>query len=141
MQVRGYVQVRKDGKVVAEGKNLVVDAGFELIAKLIGATGTHPTHMAAGNGGSASQPSMVNLQGTEVERVALSSTTVSGNSVTYLATFGAGISVTVTIREFGIFNAASGGEMLCRFICSGFDLSAGETVQVSWMLTVTDLEG
>lgn len=137
---KGFVRVRKADLVVAEGSNLVGTGGFQLLAKIIGGTGTLLSHMAIGNTGSATQLSMTALQGTELERVALSSTTVSSNSVTYVATFGAAISVTVTVREIGIFNAAAGGEMLCRFICSGFDLSAGETATVDWTMTVDDQE-
>lgn len=137
---KGFVRVRKAGLIVAEGPNLVTTGGFQLLAKIIGGTGTLLSHMAIGNTGSATQPSMTALQGTELERVALSSTTVSSNSITYVATFGAAVSVTVTVREIGIFNAAAGGEMLCRFICSGFDLSAGETATVDWTMTVDDQE-
>lgn len=136
LRVIGRVCIRKDGKVVAEGDNLVVHSGLELVAELIGGVGTPASHMAIGNSGSASLSTMTALQGTEHERVALSSTTVQGSSITYSATFGAGISVTVTVREVGIFNASLSGDMLCRFICSGFDLSAGEQAQVDWTLTV-----
>lgn len=134
--IRGEVWVRKpSGLLVAHGKNLVVDAGLDLIAKITGGVGTLLSHMAIGNSNSASQPAMTALQGSELERVALTSTVVSNNTITYAATFGASISITVTIREIGIFNDLVGGEMLSRFICSGFDLSAGESVAVTWAMT------
>lgn len=134
--IRGEVWVRRpSGLLVAHGKNLVVDAGLDLLAKITGGVGTLLSHMAIGNSNSASQPAMTALQGTELERVALTSTTVSNNTITYAATFGASISITVTIREIGIFNDLVGGEMLSRFICSGFDLSAGESVAVTWAMT------
>lgn len=137
--IKGQVWIRKNGLLVAQGSNLVVGSGLDLIAKLIAGTGTVLSHMAIGNSGGASLSAMTALQGSELERVALTSTTVNSNTVAYNATFGAGISVTVTVREVGIFNAAAGGEMLCRFICSGFDISAGETAEVDWTMTLQPL--
>ena len=136
IEVNGEVWVRRpSGLLVAHGKNLVVTSGLDLLAKLSGGVGTLLSHMAIGNSNSASQLAMTALQGTELERVALTSTVVSNNTITYSANFGASISITVTIREIGIFNNIAGGEMLCRFICSGFDLSAGENVAVTWAMT------
>lgn len=135
MKALGEVWIRKNGVLIRQGKNLVVTTGLNLIAKLVGGTGTVLSHMAIGNSNSASLAGMTALQGTELERVSLTSTTVSSNTVTYAATFGASISITVTVREVGILNAAAGGEMISRFICSGFDLSAGEVVDISWSIT------
>jgi len=140
LKPKGFVRIWKNGLLIRSGPNLVVASGFQLLARIVGGTGTLLSHMAIGNTGAATQPSMTALQGTEHERVALASTIVSSNTVTYSATFGATISLTVTIREIGIFNAAAGGDMLCRFICSGFDLSAGETAQVDWAMTISDTE-
>jgi hypothetical protein len=137
--IKGQVWIRKNGLLVAQGSNLVVGSGLDLIAKLIAGTGTVLSHMAIGNSGGASLSTMTALQGSELERVALASTTVNSNTIAYNATFGSAISVTVTVREVGIFNAAVGGEMLCRFICSGFDLSAGETAEVDWTMTLQPL--
>ena len=141
MRPKGFVKVYKNQRLICQGKNLVTTGGFELLAKIIGGIGTLPSHMAIGNAGASTQPTMTALQGTELERVALAATTVSSNSVSYRAAFGAAISITVTVREIGIFNSAAGGEMLCRFICSGFDLSAGESAQVDWTMTIDDQEG
>ena len=53
--------------------------------------------------------------GSESARVALTSTTASDNDVTYVATFSAGTpSSAAAITEAAIFNASSGGTMLCR---------------------------
>lgn len=137
--VKGQVWIRKNGLLVAQGSNLVVTSGLNLIAKLIAGTGTVLSHMAIGNSGGASLSTMTALQGTELERVALTSTTVSSNTISYNATFGTAITLTVTVREVGLFNAAAGGEMLCRFICSGFDISAGESAEVDWSMTLSPL--
>lgn len=140
LKPKGFVWIRKNGILIRSGPNLVVDSGFQLLARLIGGTGVLLSHMAIGNNGAATQPAMTALQGTEHERVALTSTLVASNTVTYSATFGASLSLTVTIREVGIFNDLVGGDMLCRFICSGFDLSAGESAQVDWAMTISDTE-
>lgn len=136
LKFQGEVWVRKNGILVAQGKNLVVTSGLNLISKLIGGVGIVPSHMAIGNSGGASLASMTALQGTELERVALTSTAVASNTISYSATFGSSITITVTVREIAILNASSGGEMLCRFICSGFDISAGEQAEVDWLMTV-----
>ena len=136
LPIKGHVWVRKNGLLVAEGSNLVVAQGKNTIANLLGSTDTQFSHMAIGNSSSATTDSMTALQGTEGERVALSSTVVASNVVTYAALFGLTLSSSLTVREIGIFNAAAGGDMLCRFICSGFSLAPSERCNVSWALTI-----
>ena len=70
--------------------NLVVTAGKGYIAsRMKDATATAMSHMAIGTGTSAAAVGDTTL-GTEAGRVALTSTTVTANSVAYVATFGAG---------------------------------------------------
>ena len=57
--LNGEVWVKRpSGLLVAHGKNLVVDAGLDLLAKLTGGVGTLLSHMAIGNSNSASQAAM-----------------------------------------------------------------------------------
>lgn len=134
--VRGEVWVRKNGLLVAHGKNLVVQTGLEHIAARLGGVAAVMSHLAIGNNGAASSVSTTGLLGTEIERTALDPIIVNTNTVTYSATVGATIGVTQTVREAGIFDAAAGGNMLSRFICAGFDLSAGETAFIEWAITI-----
>ena len=138
LKVKGYVRLRKNGLLIREGRNLVVAAGENFIANKVGSTDTAMSHMAIGNGGTATSTGMTALQGTEVERRALSGVTVNANVVTWAATFGSTLSLSATIREVGIFNAAVAGTMLARFICAGFTLSPGETLAVDWSLAFGD---
>jgi hypothetical protein len=61
---------------------------------------------------------------------------VSGNAITYTATFGAG-TATGAVVEAGIFNASSGGTMLCRTVFPVINKNAGDSLAVTWVVTVS----
>tara|TARA_B100000212_G_scaffold159027_1_gene119425 strand:- start:5171 stop:5611 length:441 start_codon:yes stop_codon:yes gene_type:complete len=116
--------------------NLVVTAGKGYIAsRMKDATATAMSHMAIGTGTTAAAASQTALV-TEANRQALTSTNVSGAAVTYSATFGAG-NGTGAITEAGLFNASSGGTMLCRTVFSVINKGAADTLTVSWTVTVS----
>lgn len=118
--------------------NLVVTAGKNYIAAKIVATTNSPvsmTHMAIGTGTGTPAAADTTL-GTEVGRVSLSASTVSTNTVTYTATFPAGTG-TGAITEAGIFNASSSGTMLCRTTFPVVNKQAGDTIAVTWVVTVS----
>ena len=110
----------KDGNVLLDrtDKNMVMDVGLGFISsRMIDATSAVMSHMAIGTGTNNSLGNMTALQ-TEVARQALSSssrvtTTVSNDSVQYIANFPKGIG-TGALTEAGLFNAAGGGLMLAR---------------------------
>lgn len=131
MEVMGKVEVRKNGLLVAKGKNLIVTSGLELLAELIASGGTRPSHMAIGSDGSRPMLGETDLQGTEFERVSIS-TSRSGREVNYLANFGSGLGSTSTVQEYGIFNDATAGTMLARFTSPPVDVQPGEDLEVSW---------
>ena len=119
-----------------EFDNLVVTAGKGYIAsRMKDATATAMSHMAIGTGTTAAAASQTALV-TEANRQALTSTSVSGAAVTYSATFGAG-NGTGAITEAGLFNASSGGTMLCRTVFSVINKGAADTLTVSWTVTVS----
>jgi hypothetical protein len=92
------------------------------------------SHMAIGTGAVA--PALANTAlGTEVGRVALSSTNVAANVVTYAATFPAGTG-TGAITEAGNFNAAGAGTMLNRVTFSVINKAAGDSLAVTWTVTI-----
>ena len=72
------------------------------------------SHMAVGTGSTAAAASDAAL-GSELDRNALTSTTVTNNEVAYVCTYAAG-DATGAITEAGLFNASSGGTMLCRTV-------------------------
>lgn len=118
-------------------KNLVVTAGKGVAAERMKQTPSkgHMTHMAVGSGTSAAAVGNTAL-GTQISsRVSLTSTTVSGATIAYVCTFGAGVS-TGTITEAGIFNASSGGDMLCRSVFSAITKAAGDSLTITWVITL-----
>jgi hypothetical protein len=115
--------------------NLVVTTGLNFIAsRMRDASATVMSHMAVGSGTSAAIAGNTTL-GTELSRVALSSTTNTNNSVAYTATFGTGVG-TGAITEAGLFSASTGGTMLCRTVFSVVNKEAGDTMVVTWTVTI-----
>ena len=116
--------------------NLVVTTGLSFIAsRMNDASATTMSHMAIGSGSTAAVLADTTL-GTELGRVALSSTSVTANAVTYVATFGAGVG-TGAITEAGLFNAASAGTMLCRTVFAVVNKSAFDTLVITWVVTIS----
>ena len=90
LKMKGRLQIHLNGELVQEVDNLVVTAGKGYVASRIkDASATAMSHMAIGSGSSAAAASDTAL-GSELGRVALTSTNVSGAIVTYTATFAAG---------------------------------------------------
>jgi hypothetical protein len=120
-----------------EVKNLVVTTGLGYIAsRMKDATATAMTHMAIGTGTTAAAAGNTGLV-TESARVALTSTTVTGSAIAYVATFPAGTPATLAaITEAGIFNASSAGTMLCRTVFSVVNKDVGDTMSITWTVTM-----
>jgi hypothetical protein len=115
--------------------NLVVDTGLAYIAsRMKDTSATAMSHMAIGSGTNDPAASDTALQ-TSLGRVALTSTTVTNNSVAYVASFPAGTG-TGAVTEAGIFNASSGGTMLCRTEFAVINKAAGDSMTITWTVTV-----
>ena len=122
-----------------EVPNLVVTVGKNYIAsRMKDATATAMTHMAIGTSSTAAAASDTILV-TEGGRVTLSGTSVSTNTVTYTATFpaGTGTSTSPGVQEAGIFNAASAGTLLCRTVFPSVAKAAGDSIAITWVVTVS----
>lgn len=121
--------------LVQRGQNIVVNNGKALMAQRIvqASPPSRPTHFALGTGGNTPTEADTTLQTEVVSTRTALTPTVLGNSmsldVTITAT-GAGF------QEVGIFNAASAGTMLARFLVQLFDINAGESVEINWTLPV-----
>jgi hypothetical protein len=128
---------RADGSTqTTEVKNLVVTTGLNyIVSRMKDATATAMSHMAVGSGSTAAALGNSAL-GSELGRVALTSTTVSTNTIQYVATFPAGTG-TGAITEAGVFNAASGGVMLCRTVFGIVTKDAGDSMSITWTVTVS----
>jgi hypothetical protein len=120
-------------------KNLVVATGKIYIAGKMIAEATdvpvHMSHMAIGTG-TASPADADTTLGTQTGRVLLSGALQENNSITYTATFPAGTG-TGAITEAGIFNGSVGGTMLCRTVFPVVNKQAGDTIAVTWKVTVS----
>ncbi len=136
LKLKGHVSIKVNGEVVQEIPNLVVTAGKNYVASRIkDATATAMSHMAIGTSSTAAAVGNTAL-GTEAGRVSLTSTTVTDNEIAYVATFGAGTG-TGAIVEAGLFNASSGGTMLCRTVFSVVNKGASDSMTITWTVTVS----
>jgi hypothetical protein len=132
----GRLAIAINGEVVKEVPNLVVTAGKEYVAsRMKDTTKNAMSHMAVGSGSTSAAAGDTAL-GSELDRQALTSTTVSSNEITYVATFGAGDG-TGAIAEAGLFNAASAGDMLCRTTFGVINKAASDSMTITWVVTVS----
>lgn len=126
-----------DGSVKQEldVKNLVVTTGLGFIAsRMVDTSAGVMSHMAIG-AGTANAALADAALGSELGRVALTSSSASGAVVTYTATFGAGTG-TGAVTEAGLFNAASSGTMLCRTKFAVVNKDVGDTMSITWTVTI-----
>lgn len=120
-------------------RNLVVTAGLTYIcSRMAGTSSGVMSHMALGSGTTAAAANQTDLVSLLGSRVALDSTTPSTSSIQYVATFGAGVS-TGAVTEAGIFNnaTAGAGSMLCRTVFPVVNKQAGDTMVITWTVSLT----
>lgn len=140
IKLTGRVSIQlfdKDGNIKdsREIKNLVVSVGKTFIAARMVGTPTEMSHMALGADNTAAAAGDTAL-GSELGRVALASDTSSGAVVTYTASFPAGTATGANV-EAGIFNASSGGTMLCRTVFAVVNKGADDAMAITWAITVS----
>lgn len=145
LSVKGRLNIvlrDKHGNVKEEREvdNLVVNAGLAyIISRMVGVSQAVMSHMALGSGttaAAAGQTDLVTLLGA---REALDSTTIAGannNQVVYVSSFEAG-DATGAVTEAGIFNAATGGTMLCRTVFAVVNKGADDAMTVTWTITLS----
>ncbi len=135
MKMTGRLIISINDNVVQEVDNLVVTAGKEFVAaRMIGTSADVMDNMAIGSGSTAAAAGDTAL-GSELHRQSATSS-ASGAVVTYSATFGAG-NGTGAVTEAGLFNASSGGSMLCRTVFSVVNKGAADSMTISWSVTVS----
>lgn len=136
LKLKGKLTIALNDEVVQEVDNLVVTAGKGYVASRIkDASATAMSHMAIGSGTTNPAASDTALE-TELGRVSLTSTSVSGAVVTYVATFGAGTG-TGAVTEAGILNASSSGTLLCRTEFNVVNKGSSDSMTVTWTVTVS----
>lgn len=141
IQAKGtlHIELRgPDGQLKEEHdlKNLVVTTGLTFIAsRMVGTSQGVMTHMALGAGTAAAALANAAL-GTELGRVGLGASSSTGAVASYSATFNPG-TATGAVTEAGIFNASSDGTMLCRTVFPVVNKQAGDTMTVTWTITLS----
>lgn len=122
-------------------KNLVVLVGRAFIAARMKDVGlpNQMTHMELGQGitPAAAANTTIEVPFTPSARVPLSTSggTVNSNTITYTATFPAGVG-TGAVTEAAIFNAASDGTMLCRTVFPVSNKPANDIMAISWSVSI-----
>lgn len=146
--VNDNLKLRGDVAIVVKGEdgtikdsreihNLVVDDGLNfIVSRMKDTTQGAMSHMAVGSGTTAAAAGQTDLVSILGSREALDSTTVSTNTITYVSSFEAGDG-TGAVTEAGIFNAASGGDMLCRTVFSVVNKGASDSMSITWTITLT----
>jgi hypothetical protein len=135
LALTGALTIAVNDVVVQETNNLVVTAGKNWVADRMNDVNTVMTHMALGTGTTAAAAGDTTLV-TELDRNALTSTTVLNNTIAYAATWAAGDG-TGAITEAGIFDASSAGDMLARTVFSVVNKGAADSITITWTITIS----
>ena len=136
LALTGALTIAVNDVVVQETNNLVVTAGKKWVADRMNNANTVMTHMALGTGTTGSTDVTKTTLVTEIDRNALTSTTVLNNTIAYAATWAAGDG-TGAITEAGIFDAATGGDMLARTVFSVVNKGAADSITITWTITIS----
>tara|TARA_R100001369_G_scaffold46759_1_gene73154 strand:- start:755 stop:1177 length:423 start_codon:yes stop_codon:yes gene_type:complete len=131
----GAVTIELNNKVVHEIPNLVVTAGKNFVASRMKNTTQVMTHMAVGTNNTSAAAGQTTLTA-ESDRNALTSTTVTNNTVIYVATWAAG-DATGALVEAAVLNASSGGTMLCRTVFPVLNKGSADSLTITWTITVS----
>ena len=129
--------------------NLVVTTGKSFIAsRMVGTTATEMTHMGIGTSATAEVIGDTTLGAeltvgggyTSYSRAALLTKSATNNVVTYSANFPANNpsapSGGAVLREAGIFNASTGGTMLCRTTFPIVTKLPADALTITWTITI-----
>ena len=135
LKLTGKLSIALNNEVIQETQNLVVTAGKNWVADRMNNANTVMTHMAIGTGTTTAAVGQTTLV-TELDRNALTSTTVTDNAIAYVGTWAAGDG-TGAITEAGIFDASSGGDMLARTKFDVVNKGSSDTMTVTWTITVS----
>lgn len=127
-----------DGNVTYDSgnKNMVVATGKSLIASLIAGLATAPTHIGLGTSNTASAITQTALLAEVGTRRVFNSVYTTENIVTFVTTFPSGVGTAGTFREAGIFNALTGGVMMCRSAFNAFTKTTADNLVITWNVRI-----
>jgi hypothetical protein len=146
LKITGNVTIAKNGKVVREVNNAVVNTGFSWIASRIAGdtvddmtqmeTGTGTTAVVVGNTALETPLSTSSLQ-TATSVTANAATTSTDANVVFVGTWaGVGSGADVTITEAGIFDSTTPFVMLARTVFTGVVKGANDTLTITWTISI-----
>ncbi len=144
MKVKGIVTYTlrgPDGNVkdVRVVPNLITNAGFDFICKVMGDTATQPASahwIAIGTGATAAAVTDTTLQTENARQTSTFAHTTGTKIYTEDTTFAAGTG-TGAITESGMLNASSVGTLLNRQTFAVINKAAADTLQVTWQITLS----
>lgn len=123
-----------------EVDNLVVTAGLAFIAsRMKDATKAAMTHMGVGistQAAAAADTALITALGARVTLTSTTVTSVAPITAVYVGDFAAGAATQGAITEAGIFNALTGGDMLCRTVFSVINKGLQDTMKITWTITL-----
>lgn len=120
--------------------NCIVNAGLTVVAKLINGVETDFfEHIAIGIGTTTATATDTQLE-SEItdgggERASATTSYEADYKAKFVNTFNFTGSYAVT--ESGVFDTNSGGNMLCRQTFSAINVGSGDSLQVTWKITVS----
>ena len=138
INLRGWFEINhiRNGEVIDYRfvPNLITNAGKAQVAGLInGVVTDYFDHIAIGTATTAPSASDTAL-GAEVARGAATTsrvtTDVTNDTAQFVYTFSFDSSYGIT--ESGVFDASSGGNMLCRQTFSVINVASGDSLQITW---------
>lgn len=139
LKFTGEVTIRRyneiSGELLEEKviKNLVVTAGINWIIDRLKNTPAIMSHLAVGTNTAAAAAGNTAL-GAELTRVALTSSTPSAGTITYIASLPAG-TATGALTEAGLFNAPTGGTMMARTVFPVVNKGVNDAISITWAIT------
>jgi hypothetical protein len=127
-------------KVDRTETNLVVQKGLEfIIDRMTGTSKAVMSHMALGSSSTAEaagQTDLVSILGARETLDSTSIPTATKHKVVFVSTFEAG-DATGAVKEAGIFNALTSGDMLSRVVFDVVNKAADDTMTVTWTITLS----
>ena len=137
--IMGFLHIDhiRDGNVIAtfDTPNYIVNAGLNEVAALISTSGTGDkfSAVAIGTDNAATAATQTQLEA-ESHRAEFADA-IASNTATFTATFN--FTGSFTIQEAGIFNdTTSGGDMLSRRTFSAVNVADGDSLVITWSITV-----
>jgi hypothetical protein len=135
LKLTGALEIAINDEVVQKTDNLVVTSGKNWVADRMNNANTVMTHMEVGTDDTTEAAGQTTLVAA-LDRNALTSTTVSTNTIQYVGTWAAGDG-TGAIKEAGIFDASTGGDMLARTKFSVVNKGVSDSMTITWTITVS----